>query len=347
MLCHLPASSSVPRRVPVCALAFYALAWVLPAPAAAQATAAPPAPRSDLDAFMERVLSRRDDNWRKLQQYVLDERERVEVLAPGRVRLFGLDRDYTWFIRDGVFVRSPLRANGVTVSEADRRAAEQRWIERERRRESRKASVTVSNEGVTWQGPVPEPTDAPADVGDVLRQEPQFVSAAYFLRFRFEPGRYALVGRESLDGREVLHIEYYPAALFRDDEARHETEQKTGGSTPKPDTDEQRRERHVEERLARQMNKVSLVSLWVEPTAHQILKYTFDNVGFDFLPGRWLVRVDDTRATMQMREAFPGVWLPAGIEAHVALTFAKGTYDAHYRVAYEDYRLADIKVQVR
>ena len=39
------------------------------------------------------------------------------------------------------------------------------------------------------------------------------------------------------------------------------------------------------------MNKVSLVTLWVEPKAHQIVKYTFDNVSFDFLPGAWLVRV--------------------------------------------------------
>ena len=29
--------------------------------------------QSDLDAFMERVLARRDDNWKKLQQYVLEE----------------------------------------------------------------------------------------------------------------------------------------------------------------------------------------------------------------------------------------------------------------------------------
>ena len=35
----------------------------------------------------------------------------------------------------------------------------------------------------------------------------------------------------------------------------------------------------------RMMNKVALVTLWVEPKAHQIVKYTFDNVGFDFLPG--------------------------------------------------------------
>src|SRR5688572_25675562 len=33
------------------------------------------APQTDLDAFMARVLARRDDNWKKQQQYVLEERE--------------------------------------------------------------------------------------------------------------------------------------------------------------------------------------------------------------------------------------------------------------------------------
>ena len=67
-------------------------------------------------------------------------------------------------------------------------------------------------------------------------------------------------------------------------------------------------------RVERQMNKVALITLWVEPTAHQIVKYTFDNVGFDFLPGRSLVRVDTVRASMQMGEPFPGVWLPRAID---------------------------------
>ena len=48
---------------------------------------------SDLDQFMARVLARRDDNWRKLQQYVLEEREQAELLGPGHVRLYGLVRD--------------------------------------------------------------------------------------------------------------------------------------------------------------------------------------------------------------------------------------------------------------
>ena len=94
-----------------------------------------PAPRdTDLDRFMAAVLARRDDNWKKLQQYILDERERVQVLGPGGARLYGLVHDYRWFVKDGYFVRSPLAANGVAVSEEIRRKEESEWLLREQRR---------------------------------------------------------------------------------------------------------------------------------------------------------------------------------------------------------------------
>ena len=50
----------------------------------------------------------------------------------------------------------------------------------------------------------------------MLRQsrQPGFIESAYFLRFKFEQGKYALVGRETFDGKDVLRIEYYPARLF-------------------------------------------------------------------------------------------------------------------------------------
>src|SRR5215203_3566942 len=97
-----------------------------------------PSRASDLDAFMEKVLARRDENWSKLQQYVLDERERAQVVGPAGARLYGLEREYTWYIRDGAFVRSPVRFDGVTLSEAKRQKYEREWIERERQREDRR-----------------------------------------------------------------------------------------------------------------------------------------------------------------------------------------------------------------
>ena len=43
----------------------------------------PAAAQSDLDAFMQLVMVRRDDNWKKLQQFILDERE---VIRAARTR---------------------------------------------------------------------------------------------------------------------------------------------------------------------------------------------------------------------------------------------------------------------
>ena len=56
---------------------------------------------------MEKVLARRDDNWKKLQQYVLEEEEKFDLTGPGGFPLWGMRREYTWFIRQGIFVRSP------------------------------------------------------------------------------------------------------------------------------------------------------------------------------------------------------------------------------------------------
>src|SRR3954469_10201540 len=71
--------------------------------------------QNDLDVFMKQVMERRDDNWKKLQQYILDEREEIDVRGPGRIPIWGARHDFTWFVQDGYFVRSPVKANGVTI----------------------------------------------------------------------------------------------------------------------------------------------------------------------------------------------------------------------------------------
>src|SRR5579885_67798 len=91
--------------------------------------------QTDLDAFMKDVVARRDDNWKKLQQYILDEREEISLNGPGSVRLWGEQRDYTWFLREGFFIKSPVRANGATIGEADRRKFEDDYMMRVVRRE--------------------------------------------------------------------------------------------------------------------------------------------------------------------------------------------------------------------
>src|SRR5918911_301938 len=78
----------------------------------------------DLDLLMRQVLTKRDENWKKLQQYVLDEREVIELRGPSQRPIWGEHREYTWYIRNGLFVRSPVKANGAAVPESDRQKYE-------------------------------------------------------------------------------------------------------------------------------------------------------------------------------------------------------------------------------
>src|SRR5471032_2661252 len=234
-------------------------------------TGAAPA-ENDLDALMRQVVARRDDGWKKLQQYVFDEREQLELRGTNRIPIWGEKREYTWYIRDGFFVRSPLKFNGATVGEADRVKYEADYLKQAKARETRPGRGGVGIDatgGLTIQSGGRDPAEpAPSaelaqDVGGLIRQtrEPQFISSAYFLRFKFEEGKYALVGRETLDGRDVLRIEYYPARMFSGSDRRR---------SGKPASDENKARDAEVQRL---MNKVALVTLWVEPKAHQIVKY--------------------------------------------------------------------------
>ena len=296
-----------------------------------------PAPASDLDAFMEKALARREVNRKVLEQYVLDETEAFEILGPGRWPLYRTKREYTWYEQDGMHVRSPVRVDGVSVGDEPRRGYETRWIRRERERRERKAKNEREKGSVTIG-----PGGVQVDSGSaVVPTEPRFVSEAYFMDFKFEPGNYYLAGREKLEGHDVLRIEYYPTNLFNDND-----DEKTPREIKKKSPDGQRREDTLEQDIDRKMNKTALVTLWVDPAEHQIVKYTFDNVWLDFLPGAWLVRVDDIRASMTMGQPFPGVWLPRGMNIHAGLTLAAGSFEASYGRTFSEYRLADVKTKI-
>ncbi|MEY4635268.1 MAG: hypothetical protein RJA55_1066 [Acidobacteriota bacterium] len=307
--------------------------------------------QSDLDAFMARVLARRDDNWKKLQQYVLEETAAFDLTGPGGLPLWGMRREYSWFIRNGIFVRSPVKANGVALSDADRRKAEDEWLRREvSREERRKRRADRDRQGLpaepgnragglsptgvqVVEGTPTTAADLPSNVDDLLKQggDPQFVSSSYFLKFRFEQGRYALAGREKVDGQDALKIEYYPGTgLFNE-----------GRSRPN------RKVRDKEDAIEEKMNKVSLVTLWIDQKTHQILQYTFDDIDMDFFPGRALIRVSDLKATMRMAQAFPDVWLPRSIQMHFGLMLAVGAVDAAYKVDYLNYKQADVTYKIK
>jgi len=311
--------------------------------AAAMATATPAA-QSDLDALMARVLERRDENWKKLQQYTLNERETLQITALVVFRLFGFDREYLWFPRSGFFVRSPLKADGVEIAEDVRRREEDRWLRQSQNRETQLAERAQrgAREGARDSGDssmqLPGDVVLTGAVEDVILQsfEPQFIRSANFLRFKFDEGQYALAGRERMLDRDVLKIEYYPTKLFNDDNDKRAND-RTRDQEGKDKADD----------FDASMNKVSLVTLWVDPAAHQILRYEFRIMDMDFLPGSAIVRITGTRATMQMGEPFPNVWLPDAVGMRFRLTSAAGPLEARYDVKYRDYRLPTTSGRLR
>jgi hypothetical protein len=297
-------------------------AWLAPA------WAQTPAPTAELDAFMAQVLARRDENWKKVQQYILDEQERVEFRGPGEMLLWGAKREYIWYPRDGFFVRSPVRFNGVEISESEREKYEQNFLTRTKNRDERAKERGRETEGTA--------DAAPSDLQSLIQQtrEPQFVSSAYLLKFKFESGRYALVGRETIDKQPVLRIEYYPTRLFSDDPGTR-AEARAGRAARGRSRDDA-----YGDEVQRLMNKVSRVTIWVEPNQKQIVKYMFDNVGLEFLPASWLVRVTELQANMAMTEAFPNVWLPKRVDVAGSFVLAPGVFSVSYDIQYSGYREA-------
>jgi hypothetical protein len=313
----------------------------VPRPAAAPV----PFAQSDIDALMKKVLARRDDNWKKLQQYVLEEHYLIDIRGPSNSRIWADRREYFWYPRDGFFIRSPLTVNGVAVPEGARRAAEEqhlRWVRSREEPDPKKkadtrSSISIGADGVRFTpGQASTPADdSPAGIASYLnqRRQPEFVESAYIMRLPFEDGRYAFVGRRTIENIDVLEIEYYPKRLFKGDD----------NSDPKVP----RRERLEDEMWTRLMNKAALVTVWVDPVAQQIVKYTFDNVTLDFFPAAWLFRPTSFKASMTMTQAFKNVWLPREVAIDLGALFATGPVDVKYRIDYRDYQEAATSARIK
>ena len=305
----------------VAALAVLAL---LPGVAAPAASGAQDDSGNELDRFMERVLAQRERNAAARLQYVLDEESRMRLTGPGGDVLWGFRGEYTWYERDGFFVRSPTRIDGVTIDEVSRREYEAEWLDREQRRRQRRQEERQS------------PTRAPQAVGrdgaplstlgsSLGRCRTPFRLRLVLPRVRVRagellPGRPRDPGRTRGPPHRVL-----PGAALRS----------------KPDDDD------PASREAVAMDKTSLVTLWVDPAQHQIVRYTFDNVGFDFLPGRWLFRLDDLTVSMTMRQPFEGIWLPERIDMRAAVSLATGAFELSGTRAYTNYREATTGGRIR
>jgi hypothetical protein len=306
-----------------------------------------PEQEQEIDAFMKQVLDRRDENWKKLQQYILDEREKIEVRGPAGLPLWGHRREYQWFIREGYFIRSPLTADGVSVPEEDRRKYEDAYLRRVKARDKKPGEKTAAEESGS------SISIGPSGVDVLLQQtgRPQFVDSAYFMKFKFDNGRYALIGREKLGDAEVLRIEYYPTKLFNDEprEGREGRVEKV----EKPDerkAEQQKKGQEFGKAIDKLMNKNSKVTLWVEPKTKQIVKYVFDNVKMDFLPAAWLLSMEELKASMSMNQPFPAnkdIWLPKNVEMYFSAMLAIGMVDVRFNLDYHDYREATTSAKIK
>jgi hypothetical protein len=377
----------VKRQILLTTLCAIGASWLLAGPIGLRAQQAKPAaPANDLDAFMAKVLERRNENWRMLHDYILSERETFRILGPGDTPLIGQRREFQWFIRDGYLVRSPVKANGAALSAGDRAKYESEWLAKEQAREKTakdKAAAQAKKDPKNPQAAAGQAVDdamkegvnelakemasgdpeAQKEVAALVGGEPRFISEAYFMKFPFEPGNYYLAGRETIDGRAVVKVEYYPSKLFKDDEKKEggteisinakgdvkvqSTDQKPKPKPAKPESKKRDKGDQMEQEIERAMNKVTLITMWIDPAEYQIVRFTFDNVDFNFLPGRAIVRVDEAKASMTMGRYFENVWLPREIVFRAGVTFASGSYTFGYAREFYDYRMGEVSAKIR
>jgi len=273
---------------------------------------------------MVKALARRNDDLQQLQQFSVDELESLDVYGPDNMPVWGERRDFAWFVRDGFYVRSPLKVNGVTLSAGQRRKAEDEYLKRAHDRASSRGAAAAQEAAV------------PTDVDGLVRQsrQPALMRSATFLQFKFED-HYSLVGHETVEGLDVLRIECYPERLLSRQAGRGLLPPRGGGDG------HQEREKQKDAAIATMLNKSSLITIWVEPKSQQIVQYMFNNVSLDFLPAAELIRVRNLRATMTMSRPLAGaadIWLPRGADFFFDGMVASGSIEARYRVEYSNYR---------
>ena len=139
-----------------------------------------------------------------------------------------------------------------------------------------------------------------------------------FFGFKFEPGRYLYAGKQQFEGREVMVVEYYPDI---------------GGNNVNGD------------KYGDLIEKSILITLLIAPEEHQIVQFTFDNAGFEFLPARWLVRLEDIKGSLVMDNPLGDVWLPREITAYGSISTANMELSVHYSHKFYSYAKTDVKIK--
>ena len=160
------------------------------------AAIAAPSAQTDLDAFMARVLARRDDNWKKLQQYVLEERETLRL--------------------DGAVTASCTGSIASTVVHPRRRLRSQPdqggWCRRSTKTSAgaRRTAGCDASVGVK----------VAASHAGSIRSNHDSCRPPTSWNSSSTPANTRLRRASRSTGREALRIEYYPTKLFREGRMR-------------------------------------------------------------------------------------------------------------------------------
>ena len=147
-----------------------------------------------------------------------------------------------------------------------------------------------------------------------------------FFGFKFAPGRYLYAGEQQFEGRKAVVVEYYPQMNNED-----KNNKKNKKNTDKFDG---------------LFEKSFLVTMLISPEEYQILKITFDNVGLEFLPIRWLVRLNDIKASMIMDKPKGDIWLPREVSLYGSVSTADMDLSLNYSREFHSYTKSDVKVKL-
>ena len=154
-----------------------------------------------------------------------------------------------------------------------------------------------------------------------------------FFGFKFAPGRYLYAGEQQFEGRKALVVEYYPQ-MNNEDKSNKGSKRNTKDKKGKNDLDGL-------------FEKSILVTMLISPEEYQILKITFDNVGLEFLPVRWLVRMNDLKASMIMDKPKGDIWLPREVSLYGSISTADMDLSINYSLEFHSYEKSDVKVKLR
>ena len=144
-----------------------------------------------------------------------------------------------------------------------------------------------------------------------------------FFGFKFEPGRYLYAGEQQFEGRKAVVVEYYPQ--MNDGDKRNKKDKNDFGGL---------------------FEKSFLITMLISPEEYQILKITFDNVGLEFLPFRWLIRMNDIKASMVMDKPKGEIWLPREISAYGSVSTAGMDLSVNYSREFHSYAKSDVRVKL-